>query len=102
LHFSHQTEADKELCPYSFIFYLKLACGSDCTLSNDRMINELERRWMEAVIAWHLPLWQHESCLLCRWDFYWIKNSLFLFPVVHEYRKFAENIIYWSTVILGG
>jgi hypothetical protein len=34
-------------------------------------------------------------------DFYRIKSSLFLFPLVHEYRKFVENRIYWSRVTLG-
>jgi hypothetical protein len=35
-------------------------------------------------------------------DFYPIKNSLFFFPLAHEYRKFVENTIYWSTVTSGG
>jgi hypothetical protein len=26
-------------------------------------------------------------------DFYWIKNSLFFFSLVHEYQKFVENRI---------
>jgi hypothetical protein len=49
-----------------------------------------------------LPLWQHESCLLWGRDFYRIKNSLFFFPLAHEYRKFVENRIYWSVVTFGG
>jgi hypothetical protein len=34
-------------------------------------------------------------------DFYRIKNSLFFFPLADEYRKFGENRIYRSIVILG-
>jgi hypothetical protein len=30
------------------------------------------------------------------------KEPPFLFPLAHEYRKFVENRIYWSIVILGG
>jgi hypothetical protein len=30
------------------------------------------------------------------------KEQPFLFPLAHEYRKFVENRIYWSTVTLGG
>jgi hypothetical protein len=29
------------------------------------------------------------------------KEHPFLFPLAHEYRKFVENRIYWSVVILG-
>jgi hypothetical protein len=35
-------------------------------------------------------------------DFYRIKNSLFFSPLAHEYQKFVENRIYWSTVTFGG
>jgi hypothetical protein len=48
-----------------------------------------------------LPLWQHGSCLLWGRDFYRIKNSIFFFPPMHEYRKFVENRICWSVLTFG-
>jgi hypothetical protein len=35
-------------------------------------------------------------------DFYWLKSTLFFFPLWHEYRKIVENRICWSVVTFGG
>jgi hypothetical protein len=56
-----------------------------------KILRELIRNKLTRSVS--LPWWQHESCLLWGRDLYRIKNSLFIFPLAHEYRKFVENRI---------